>query len=142
MCLIKKELYGRLDINKGKTANLEWVSANPTGPLHAGHGRQVCLGKAIANLLEWTGYEVTREYYYNDAGNQMNNLAKSVYARYMQKIEPDFPFPEEGYAGDYIREIADVIYDEKKDSLKNSEDITYFKSIGEKVNFNKIKNTL
>ena len=76
--LNKKELYGRLDINEGKTANLEWVSANPTGPLHAGHGRQVCLGKAIANLLEWTGYKLTREYYYNDAGNQMNNLAKSV----------------------------------------------------------------
>lgn len=140
--LNKKELYGRLDINEGKTANLEWVSANPTGPLHAGHGRQVCLGKAIANLLEWTGYKLTREYYYNDAGNQMNNLAKSVYARYMQKIEPGFPFPEDGYSGDYIKEIADTIYDEKKDTLRNSEDITYFKNIGEEVNFNKIKNTL
>jgi arginyl-tRNA synthetase len=140
--LNKKEMYGRLDINNGKTANLEWVSANPTGPLHAGHGRQVCLGKAIANLLEWTGYKLTREYYYNDAGNQMNNLAKSVYARYMQKMEPDFPFPEDGYSGDYIKEIADIIYDEKKDTLRNSEDITYFKNAGEEVNFNKIKNTL
>ena len=140
--LNRKDSYGKIDINKGKTANLEWVSANPTGPLHAGHGRQVCLGKAIANLLEWTGYDVTREYYYNDAGNQMNNLAKSVYARYMQKIESDFPFPEDGYSGDYIKEIADTIYEEKKDTLKNSEDITYFKSMGEEVNFNKIKNTL
>lgn len=140
--LNRKDSYGKIDINKGKTANLEWVSANPTGPLHAGHGRQVCLGKAIANLLEWTGYNVTREYYYNDAGNQMNNLAKSVYARYMQKIEPDFPFPEDGYSGDYIKEIADMIYEERKDALMNSEDISYFKSKGEEVNFNKIKNTL
>ncbi|MFZ4589666.1 MAG: arginine--tRNA ligase [Ignavibacteria bacterium] len=140
--LNKKDSYGRLDINKGKTADLEWVSANPTGPLHAGHGRQVCLGKAIANLLEWTGYDLTREYYYNDAGNQMNNLAKSVYARYMQKFEPDFPFPDDGYAGDYIKEIAEEIYYEKKDSLKDSEDISYFKSKGEESNFNRIKNTL
>lgn len=140
--LVKKDSYGRLEINKGKTANLEWVSANPTGPLHAGHGRQVCLGKAIANLLEWTGYELTREYYYNDAGNQMNNLAKSVYARYMQKFEPNFPFPEDGYAGDYIKEIAEEIYIEKNDSLKNSEDLSYFKNKGEESNFNRIKNTL
>ncbi|MCX6156496.1 MAG: arginine--tRNA ligase [Ignavibacteriae bacterium] len=140
--LNKKESYGRLDINKGKTADLEWVSANPTGPLHAGHGRQVCLGKAIANLLEWTGYDLTREYYYNDAGNQMNNLAKSVYARYMQKFDPDFPFPDDGYAGDYIKEIAEEIYNEKKNSLKDSEDISYFKKKGEESNFNRIKNTL
>jgi arginyl-tRNA synthetase len=140
--LSKKDSFGRLDINKGKTANLEWVSANPTGPLHAGHGRQVCLGKAIANLLEWTGYDLTREYYYNDAGNQMNNLAKSVYARYMQKFEPSFPFPEDGYAGDYIKEIAEVIYIEKTDSLMNSEDLSYFKIKGEESNFNRIKNTL
>lgn len=140
--LNRKDSFGRLDINKGKTADLEWVSANPTGPLHAGHGRQVCLGKAIANLLEWTGYDLTREYYYNDAGNQMNNLAKSVYSRYMQKFEPGFPFPDDGYAGDYIKEIADIIYDEKKDTLKNSDDLEYFKMMGEKINFNKIKNTL
>lgn len=140
--LVKKDTYGRLEINKGKTANLEWVSANPTGPLHAGHGRQVCLGKAIANLLEWTGFDLTREYYYNDAGNQMNNLAKSVYARYMQKFEPDFPFPEDGYAGDYIKDIAEEIYKEKSDLLKNSKDFSYFKDKGEESNFNRIKNTL
>ncbi len=134
--------FGKLLINKGKTANLEWVSANPTGPLHAGHGRQVCLGKAIANLLEWSGYEVTREYYYNDAGNQMNNLAKSVYARYMQLFEPEFPFPEDGYAGDYIKEIAKEISKEKADTLKNVNDINYFKSKAEDVNFKRIKDTL
>ena len=92
--LKERDSFGASDTHKGKTANLEWISANPTKPLHAGHGRQICLGKAIANLLEWTGYELTREYYYNDAGNQMANLAKSVYARYRQITEPDYPFPE------------------------------------------------
>ncbi|MDZ4710922.1 MAG: arginine--tRNA ligase [bacterium] len=134
--------YGKSDIHKGQTANLEWVSANPTGLLHAGHGRQVALGKAIANLLEWTGYKVTREYYYNDAGNQMNNLAKSVQARYMQIFQPDFPFPEDGYAGNYIKDIAKKIYDEKKDSLKDSDDMKYFMKAGEEHNFDLIKKTL
>lgn len=138
----EKNNFGRSDLNKNKTANLEWVSANPTGPLHLGHGRGLCLGKSVANLLEWTGYKVTREYYYNDAGNQMNNLAKSVYARYMQLIDSEFPFPEDGYAGDYIKTIARIIYDEKKDSLKNSEDLGYFKKAGEDYNFISIKNTL
>jgi arginyl-tRNA synthetase len=138
--ILSDEFYGKLDLNKGKTANLEWVSANPTGPLHAGHGRQVCLGKAIANLLEWTGYSVTREYYYNDAGNQMNNLAKSIRARYEQILNPDFPFPEDGYVGEYIKEIAENIYKESIVTDKN--DFEFFKTIGEKENFNKIKNTL
>ncbi|MEO6696256.1 MAG: arginine--tRNA ligase [Ignavibacteria bacterium] len=134
--------YGRLDLHNGQTANLEWVSANPTGLLHAGHGRQVALGKAIANLLEWIGYKVDREYYYNDAGNQMENLAKSVYARYMQIFDPDFPFADDGYAGDYIKQIAEIIYNEKKDSLKNSSDLSYFKKTGEQYNFELIKKTL
>lgn len=97
--LVEKDNFGRSELNRNKTANLEWVSANPTGPLHLGHGRGLCLGKSVANLLEYSGYKVTREYYYNDAGNQMNNLAKSVHARYMQIIDSDFPFPEDGYVG-------------------------------------------
>ncbi len=140
--LKQKSSYGKSDINKDKTANLEWVSANPTGPLHAGHGRQIALGKAIANLLEWTGYKVTREYYYNDAGNQMNNLAKSVYARYMEIFKPDFPFPEDGYAGDYIKEIARKIFEEKGDSLVSISDMEFFKNYGEEFNFALIKNSL
>lgn len=134
--------YGRSDLNKGRSANLEWISANPTGPLHTGHGRAACLGKSISNLLEWTGYKVTREYYYNDAGNQMNNLAKSVYARYMQIIDPLFEFPEDGYVGDYVKEIAANIYHEKADSIKGNFDSDYFKSEGEKFTFNLIKGTL
>ena len=129
-------------MNSGKTANLEWVSANPTGMLHAGHGRQVSLGKSVANLLEWTGYKVTREYYYNDAGNQMNTLAKSIQARYEQIFNPDYPFPEDGYSGDYIRDIAKIIFKDKKDSLRNTTDLEYFKKTGEEYNFKSIRNTL
>jgi arginyl-tRNA synthetase len=140
--ILNTDKYDKLNINSGKTANIEWVSANPTGPLHAGHGRQVCLGKAIANLLEWTGYEVTREYYYNDAGNQMNNLAKSIQARYEQIYNPDFPFPEDGYVGEYVKEIANKISEEYKDTLRNSNDLEFFKNFGEKANFEKIKLTL
>lgn len=134
--------FGKSVYGKGKRANIEWVSANPTGPLHAGHGRQVALGKAIANLLEWNGFEVTREYYYNDAGNQMNNLGKSVYARYMQIFEPGFPFPDDGYNGDYILDTAQKIYQEYGDKYKGSSDIEYFRDYGEKENFQRIKNTL
>jgi len=140
--LTEKNNYGRSEVFKNKTANLEWVSANPTGLLHAGHGRQVCLGKTLANLLEWTGYKVTREFYYNDAGNQMTVMAKSVYARYMQIFDPVFPFPKDGYAGDYIKDIAQTIYTEKKDSLRNSENLNIFKKAGENYNFKFIKNTL
>jgi arginyl-tRNA synthetase len=140
--LKEKDNFGRSDLNLTKSANLEWVSANPTGPLHLGHGRGLCLGKSVANLLEWTGYKVAREYYYNDAGNQMNNLAKSVHARYMQIMDPEFPFPEDGYVGDYIKDIAKIIYDDKKDSLKATDDPGYFKKAGEDYNFRSIKNTL
>ena len=140
--LTEKDNFGRSDINKNKSADLEWVSANPTGPLHLGHGRGLCLGKSLATLLEWTGYKVTREYYYNDAGNQMNNLAKSVYARYMQLIDADYPFPEDGYVGDYVKDIAKLIFDERKDSLKDSEDLEFFKKAGENYNFKFIRNTL
>lgn len=135
--------YGKLDINKGKNANIEWVSVNPTGPMHAGHGRHIALGKAIANLLKWSGYDVTREYYYNDAGRQMDNLAKSVYARYRQIFEPDYPFPETGYIGEYINEIAKIIKDEYGGKLVNSEEnLLIFKTAGENWCFKSIRNTL
>ena len=140
--LQKKSEYGRSDLYKDKTANIEWVSANPTGPLHAGHGRHVCLGKAIANILEWIGYKVTREYYYNDAGNQMKNLALSIKARYNQIVNPDYPFPDDGYAGNYIKDIAQSIYD-RRGELKYSDKLDgIFKFEGEKYNFSNILQTL
>jgi arginyl-tRNA synthetase len=140
--IVSGDDYGKTNDNSGKKANLEWVSANPTKPLHAGHGRQIALGKAIANLLEWTGYHVTREYYYNDAGNQMQKLAESVYARYMQLHDRDFPFPEDGYQGEYIKNIAQLIQSQRKDSLKDSKDLEFFKTAGENYNFKVIRNTL
>jgi len=133
--------FGRLNDNAGKTADIEWVSANPTGELHTGHGRQTALGKAIANLLEWTGYKVTREYYYNNAGKQMENLARSVYARYRQIFEPEFPFPEDAYAGDYVKEIAAILEKEHGDALIDA-DNKIFREAGENWCFKSIRQTL
>ena len=135
--------YGTSAIGNGKKVNVEWVSANPTGPLHSGHGRQVVVGQAIANLLEWTGHDVTREYYFNNAGNQMRNLAESIFARYMELIGRDYPFPENGYQGEYIREIAEEIKSAKGESLASSEsDKSFFQKYGEEWCFRKIKKTL
>jgi arginyl-tRNA synthetase len=94
----------------GKPINVEFVSSNPTGPLHVGHARNAALGDAIAALYESQGAAVTREYYFNDAGRQMDVLGSSVYARYRQRWEADFPFPEEGYQGAYIGELADELH--------------------------------
>jgi arginyl-tRNA synthetase len=98
--------YGRGDARAGERVIVEFVSANPTGPLHVGHGRQAALGDAIASLLEWQGCAVAREFYYNDAGQQIENLALSVRARAHELLGKPAPFPEDGYQGDYIRELA------------------------------------
>ena len=99
--------YGRSDVGQGRPVNVEFVSANPTGPLHVGHGRQAALGDAIASLLEWTGWRVSREFYYNDGGGQITNLAHSVQARIAQLRGRSVEIPEGGYHGEYIREIAE-----------------------------------
>ncbi len=96
------EAYGRHDEGKGAAFNVEFVSANPTGPLHVGHGRQAALGDAIASLLEWNGWAVTREFYYNDAGVQIQNLALSVRARLVEAATGRLEIPEGGYHGEYI----------------------------------------
>jgi arginyl-tRNA synthetase len=98
--------YGRSNLGQGALVNVEFVSANPTGPLHVGHGRQAALGDAIASLLEWTGHAVSREYYYNDAGVQIANLALSVQARVREAAGEPLVIPEGGYHGEYIKEIA------------------------------------
>ena len=98
--------YGRSNRGMGQKVIVEFVSANPTGPLHVGHGRQAALGDAIAALLEAQGWNVTREFYYNDAGQQIANLAVSVQARARETRGEDAQFPEDGYRGEYIREIA------------------------------------
>jgi arginyl-tRNA synthetase len=99
--------YGRSDRAGGRQVMLEFVSANPTGPLHVGHGRQAALGDAIGALLESQGWRVTREFYYNDAGAQIRNLGLSVQARIREKLGMPAEFPADGYHGDYVREIAE-----------------------------------
>ena len=103
--------FGRSDAGRGERVQVEFVSANPTGPLHVGHGRQGALGDAIAALLEWQGYAVTREFYYNDAGAQIDKLAWSVQARARGLKPGQAGWPEEGYAGEYIEDIAREIRD-------------------------------
>ena len=101
------ERFGAAATGAGKPVNVEFVSANPTGPLHVGHGRQAALGDAIAALLENVGWKVTREFYYNDAGAQIDNLALSVQARVRQLTGRDAPIPEGGYHGEYIKDLAE-----------------------------------
>ncbi len=98
--------YGSADTGKGRRVQVEFVSANPTGPLHIGHARGAVVGDVMANILAASGYEVFREYYINDAGNQMNNLGKSVYLRYAELQGRAVEFPEGCYQGDYIKDLA------------------------------------
>jgi arginyl-tRNA synthetase len=98
--------YGLKDIGKGVRVQVEFVSANPTGPLHVGHGRGAAVGDALANLLSAVGYDVQREFYINDAGRQVRLLAQSLYARYQQALGNNVTFPEDGYHGEYIAEVA------------------------------------
>ena len=100
------DLYGLANMGKGAEILVEFVSANPTGPLHVGHGRGAAVGDALANLLAAVGYRVAREFYINDAGRQVTLLSQSVYARYQQALGNNVPFPEDGYHGNYVDEIA------------------------------------
>ena len=143
--IAKKSSYGTTDLGKGKTANVEYVSANPTGKLHLGHGRNAAIGDTVANLLQWSGYSVTREYYFNNAGNQMNMLSKSIFARYQHLIgNTTFPFPEDGYHGDYIIEIAQKAYElhGNKLSEENPDTLEICKKLGEEWCFSSILETL
>ena len=99
----------RTNIGQGRKAQVEFVSANPTGPLHIGHGRGSAVGNALSNLLQAGGFDVQREYYINDAGLQVKLLGQSVYAKYQQELGNNIPFPEDGYKGDYIESISQEI---------------------------------
>ncbi len=107
--------YGRSNVGQGQKIMVEFVSANPTGPLHLGHGRQAALGDAVSSLLEWTGWKVQREYYYNDSGGQMERLALSVWARYHQVLGQSEPVREDGYHGRYVMEIAQKFHEKVGD---------------------------
>lgn len=128
------------DIGKGKTANVEFVSANPTGPLSVGHGRQAVIGDTVASILQWHGYDVTREYYYNDGGKQMRTLGKSVEGRYFQEIGKNVEWSDDFYQGDYIKDIAKDIFKKFGDKVKVGDKI-FRKSAEERI-FSNIRNTL
>lgn len=139
------ENFGKNDKGAGVKVNVEYVSANPTGLLHMGHGRNAAIGDTIANLFEWNGYNVTREYYFNNAGNQMRNLTLSIYARYIQaNVDAEYPFPEDGYHGEYVKEIAAELFEKYGESLKekSEENLKLIKEYGENWCFTKIKETL
>ena len=132
--------FGKSNVGQNKTANVEFVSANPTGPLTVGHGRNAILGDVVSNILEWNRFKVTREYYFNNAGRQMRILSKSVEARYFERLDKPFDFPEDGYEGQYINDIAQEIIDKFGKDLVSSDSV--FKSVPEEKMFQNIKNSL
>ncbi|MGE5894926.1 MAG: arginine--tRNA ligase [bacterium] len=111
--LMNPETYTKKNIGSGKRIQIEFVSANPTGPLHLGHGRGAAVGSALANLLRTAGFDIEREFYVNDAGRQVRLLGESVFARYRELCGAAYPFPEDGYKGDYVNDIAKSIYDKE-----------------------------
>ena len=132
--------FGKSNVGQNKTANVEFVSANPTGPLTVGHGRNAILGDVVSNILEWNRYKVTREYYFNNAGRQMRILSKSVEARYFERLDKPFDFPEDGYEGQYINDIAQEIIDKFGKDLVSDDSV--FKRVPEEKMFQNIKNSL
>ena len=131
------EKYGSSEIGTGKKINIEFVSANPTGILHMGNARGGAYGDSLARIMKFCGYDVTREYYLNDAGNQIGKLARSIISRYLDKCGVKNEFPEDGYPGQEIYDIADIIYKEKGDKL-TPDDIEIFKEYGIKYLSDKI----
>ena len=138
--LKQNEKFGKGSIGIGKSANVEFVSANPTGPLTAGHGRNAVIGDIIARVLEWQGYKVTREYYFNDAGRQMRILGNSVEARYYEILGKSAYFPKDGYRGDYIIKIANKILKQLGSNINQGDSI--FRIEAEKMIFSEIKASL
>ncbi len=139
--LARETDYGKLSAGAGKRAQVEFVSANPTGPLTIGHCRQAVLGDVIARLLENAGYDVTREYYYNDAGRQMRLLGESVKARYLELLGQPSQFPAEGYHGEYIYEIAREIEQRHGEGWVTAS-VEQFTEFAEAELFAQIKRTL
>ena len=117
------ESFGRSNLGQGKRVQVEFVSANPTGPLHVGHGRGAAYGAVVADLLVAVGYKVHREYYVNDAGRQMSILAASVWLRYLELCGENVPFPSNAYKGDYIWDIAATLHRENGEAMRHSWDV-------------------
>ncbi|MBU2497425.1 MAG: arginine--tRNA ligase, partial [Proteobacteria bacterium] len=137
------EAYGRTEPGTGKRVLVEFVSANPTGPLHLGHGRGAALGDTLCRILAFTGHEVVREFYINDAGQQVKLLGESIYSRWKQIARPDHPFPENGYYGDYVLDLAKQISSQVDlGSLKPEEAVNRCTDLGRQVMLEEIKRDL
>lgn len=143
--LTEQENYGRIHIGQNKKVQVEFVSANPTGSLHLGHARGAAVGDALCNLLDYAGYDVSREYYINDAGNQVINLAKSIEARYLQALGQDVPMPEDGYHGEDIIGFAKDLVKQENDrisTLDDEEKQAFFLAYGLEKEMEKLKHDL
>jgi len=137
--------YGRSKSGANEKIQVEFVSANPTGDLHLGHARGASVGDSLCNVLDFAGYDVSREYYINDAGNQINNLARSLEARYMQALGKEVEMPEDGYHGQDIKDIAQAMVNEHGESLvqKTAEErFAFFRAHGLKVELAKLQQDL
>jgi arginyl-tRNA synthetase len=135
------EAFVRPAIGGGRTVQVEFLSANPTGPLTVGHGRNAVLGDTISRLHEAAGYRVTREYYFNNGGRQMRLLGESVRVRYLNELGRDAALPEDGYQGEYIREIACSLAEKHRDALADSTDLEIFRAAAETAIFDDIRRT-
>jgi arginyl-tRNA synthetase len=133
--------FWRPQIGAGRRVQVEFLSANPTGPLTVGHGRNAVLGDTIARLHEATGHAVTREYYFNDGGRQMKLLGESVRVRYLEELGRSAPFPEDGYQGDYIRDIARTLKSARGDTLADESDLEPFRAAAVDAIFADIRQT-
>lgn len=140
--ITEKEEYGKTKKYSEKKAIVEFVSANPTGPLTIGHGRNAVVGDTFANMLESIGYSVTREYYFNNAGRQMRVLGNSVKLRYLELLGETIEFPDDHYQGEYIKDIAEIVLKEKGNLLKEKPAEGIFKDYAERLIFDDIKKTL
>ena len=136
---------GNLDIGRGRKVQVEFASVNPTGPLHVGHGRVAVMGDVLARLHKAVGFEVEREYYVNDAGKQMENLGRSLYARYQELLGMPSEFPVDGYPGDYVKELAETVKSEngsKFTAVSQDAAIEFFTRYGGNALLQTIKNQL
>ena len=112
------EDYGKSNFGSGQLVQIEFVSVNPTGPLHIGHARGAVLGSTLSNILAFAGCEIQREYYFNDAGSQIDRFNESLFARYMQEVGEDIEVPPNGYHGEYMIDLAKTIIEKDRDKLK------------------------
>lgn len=137
----ENENYGKVNIGNNKKINLEFVSVNPTGAIHLGHARGACYGDSLARILTMAGYDVTKEYYINDAGNQMINMAKSIKERYKEVCGLEIHMEEDYYHGSEITDVAKIIYEENQDKCLDN-DLEYFKTKGLEIFLSNIKKDL